>query len=759
MAERLTLEQCRSGRLLSRLPGGLYRLEYNDSTHLGPNEWVLLATIEVSATSAVLADNEYEQFFAFRPDIGDAPQGQGQGQGQGQNAAEAGRRRRTIEDTLALALGRVGLLGPTVPADLLKEVEEMRAGDGVIIVPDTNALHNGAVHWLLRVLGRSSVWLLPLSASLTSVQQRDATVKNMVGKKKATNLVQALRSRGLVNGALGLLQRHRGRSQVVEIDHSLLRYLPPAAKDGADPDQSDVIEDRLIIEAIHGVLRTMRSRTARRVVTSDVNLARVLEAEGVQVLFVPTIILGDQPIDCIRYDALARGFCGAPLSSVLWEIAHAFGSVRLAAGESPVAILDCYWAGKTPAEWSSETLTCTFDVPALPEGEAPAPENAEAGGENDVAEAAVDQGVAEVAGNDPARPTDAVAPGGVPSADRGLSAAEPRGVEATAEDDVGIVSSDVGRTGGVGTDGTPLSEAMDDRARPQPASRRRDPATTPSNGGRAAVGAGAAREQPITAVLPRASFPQILRLLGILRRHGPQTADDAARHAGGGVTADTLRRAFEILQRTGLSEQDGGRFRAIADSQIVDNALASDDLDAASAIMLRFAPYRTLADVLREAGRVRRSDVHGLLSERLGTVGSYEAYRLPRFLTLLGQAWTDGDDVVYGGERPPDRDAGEFFASAFGATAAGGVAKVIDLLTRFCELSGMSPWAAKRQLERIVAERLLPEYRFEPSAGGKPVTRDEVLAGTLDAVVIRPVIIDRLHLGERPVFVVEARAR
>ena len=749
MGEKLTLDQCRKGRLLSRLPEGFYQLEYNDSTHLGANEWVRLATLEVSATPALLANDEYDQFFTFRPDIGPAPQDQGQ------NAADKARRLRTIEDTLALALGRVGLLAPAVPEDLLKELEEIRAGDGVVIVPDTNALHNGAVHWLLRVLGRSSVWLLPLSASLTSVQQRDATVKNMVGKKKATNLSQALRSRGLVNGALGLLQRHRGRSQVVEIDHSLLRYLRPAAKDGADPDQSDVIEDRLVIEAIHGVLRAMRSRTARRVVTSDVNLARVLEAEGVQVLFVPTIIFGDQPINCLRYDALARAFCGAPLSSVLWEMAHAFGSVRLVRDGASKATLDCYWAGKTPDEWSSETLTCTFDEPAAPDGDAPATESAEAKAENEATEGALDQTAVEVAAEGEGLPVNATVADASPPTDGEPVTAQSRGATMPADT---AADRSLPANGGL-AEGAVSRASAGGGGRSQLAGRRRVPAMDRSAASRAAAGANVVRVQPITAVLPRASLPQMLRLLGILRRHGPQNADDAARAPGGGVTADTVRRAFEILRRTGLLEQDEQRFRATGDSQIVENAIANDDLDAAAAIMLRFAPYRTLAEALRDAGRIRRQDVHGILSERLGTVGTYEAERLPRFHTLLGQAWTNGDDIFHGGERPPDRDTGEFFAGAFDATAAGGVARIIDLLPRFCEMAGMSPWAAKRQLERIVAERLLPGYRFEPSAGGKPVARDEVLAGNLDVLTTRPVVIDRLHFGERPVFVVEARAR
>ncbi|WP_419756154.1 HAD family hydrolase [Brevundimonas sp.] len=158
---------------------------------------------------------------------------------------------------------------------------------------------------------------MPLVASITTVQTRDATVKGLVGKGKIANITQALRSRGLVNGALGLLERNKGRSQVVEIDASLLRYQRMSSQNGTDPDQGDVLEDRLIIEGVHNVLKSMRSRTARRVVTSDVNIARVLSAEGIDTLFVPTIELPEAGIPCVRYDALAKRFIGAPLRAVM----------------------------------------------------------------------------------------------------------------------------------------------------------------------------------------------------------------------------------------------------------------------------------------------------------------------------------------------------------------------------------------------------------------------------------------------------------
>ena len=710
-AVRLTLHECGATRRLRALAPGPYDVEYTDSTHLQPTEWVRLAILDVRSAAIPLQDEATEQFYTLTKRIGDLPGKPAAGAAKKQQGGdkvdpevEHRRRVRVLEDTLGLALGRVGLLAPDVPPELLDELVRLDRQDGVVIVPDTNTLHNGAVHWLLRVLRRPSVWLMPVVASMTTIQTRDATVKGLVNKGRITNLGQALRSRGLVNGALGLLERNKGRCQVVEIDPSLLRYQKVASSTGADPDLSDVLEDRLIIEAIHGVLRAMRSRTARRVVTSDVNVARVLMAEGIETLFVPSIALGDDPVDCLRFDALARGFMGAPLRATLWELAHAFGSVRLVRDGVELARLECYWAGKTPAEWAAEALLCYF---------------------RDDAAATVAQ---------PAVPAPAAADD--PEAPRPPLTAPP-----TTE------AAEVARS-----DGSTVRPASAERP-----ARTSDQRAATVGG---AVPAAPKRLVPITASLPRASLPQMLRLLGVARRlHGGTVEQFVAEVRTDPISADKARRPLEILRRMALIEQVGDQYQVRADADVVDANLRSGDLDALSSVLERFAPYGAFLAALRERGRVRRLDAASLVQELIGPAGNAESDRLPRFHILLGQAWTDGEWIADGSNRPTDRDATDTFEEAFRGTATVGIAKVQDLLLRYCELSRMSPWAAKRQIERFVAGRMLPAYSFQPAAGAKPLARDEILAGSLDRVELEPVIIDRLFLGERPVFTIEGPAR
>ena len=661
------------------------------------------------STPIPLETGDSEQFYTLVPAIKGLPESK---TGTPETAL------RIVEDTLALALGRIGLLAPEVTPELFAELLQLEEQDGVVIVPDTNALHNGAVHWLLRVLRRPSVWLLPVVASLTTVQTRDAMVKGLVNKRKFSNLAGALRSRGLVNGALGLLQRNRGRCQVVEIDPSLLRYQKVGSSTGADPDQSDVLEDRLIIEAIHGVLRSMRSRTARRVITSDVNIARVLEAEGIETLFVPTIMLGSGPIECLRFDALARSFVGAPLRAPVWELAHAFSSIRLRGDGQVVAKLDCYWAAKTPAEWLAETLACEFPIGSQ-------------------------QTHADVRGE---------------KADTGAEASSvaPEGAIETAAS----ADADGGR-------GSPTGAAAPTSEDAKPPAIRQAPLGTAANGEPTARSAPRAPRTPkpprvmeITTPLPRASFPQVLRLLASARRNARATAERIVEGLKeDAITVDNARRGLEILRRTRLVEQADATFQATPDADMVDAALAREDLDAVSLVMERFAPYRLFLERLRERGSIPRSEVIASVRERNGPVGTYESERLPRFHILLGQAWTRDDLIIDGSQRPTDRDAADAFEKAFAATASVGIASVADLLPRFCEMTRLSPWMAKRRIQKFVADRLLPDYSFQPAAGKKPVTRDEVVRGPLDSFIVDPVVVDRLHLGQRPVLTVEGPIR
>jgi len=109
---RVTLHQCGQARHLQGVPAGQYDLEYTDSTHLHPTEWVRLVTLDVRPTIIPLEDNNTEQFYTLTKAIGGLPgktraSGGGTASEKSDPVVEHNRRIRTIEDTLALALGRI----------------------------------------------------------------------------------------------------------------------------------------------------------------------------------------------------------------------------------------------------------------------------------------------------------------------------------------------------------------------------------------------------------------------------------------------------------------------------------------------------------------------------------------------------------------------------------------------------------------------------------------------------------------------------
>jgi hypothetical protein len=353
-----------AGLLRSPVPGE-YRIEYSDNTHSKKDEWTpLLTVVPELAPTPMVGSEEAQAYYSLRVIQSQIPSDE-------KKAADAHARSRTILDALTQCLVRTNILRPEMTSEALVDVYQLSRARAVVLVPDTNALSTGTLHWLLEALNETQVWLLPVVVSLVQVQQRDALLKACVNKRDSKNLSKALRSRQLINASLSLLERHRERYQVLEVDPQLLRYVRPAGAGSSDPDEGDVLEDRLLIEAIHSALRATRSRAEKRVVTSDLLMARMLRAEGLRTLFLQTPSLPRGDIPCLRYEPLAKAFVGASLLHLLWELAHTFSSIRLVLNGESVVSLDAYWAAKTASDWADERMLISYRDEAVNAAAAP----------------------------------------------------------------------------------------------------------------------------------------------------------------------------------------------------------------------------------------------------------------------------------------------------------------------------------------------------------------------------------------------------
>jgi hypothetical protein len=593
----LTLKQALNDRLIAGLPAGHYSIEYWDKTHseANPERWTALFDVDLRRTPESIASEAHSYYeLALHPNFS------GQLHVPGHE--------RQLCDALAQVLLRVALMQPLVGPEGLRDILDLKRHQAVVLVPDTNALSNGTMQWLVQALAPVQVWMLPVAISLTTAQRHDEHLKALWRNPLPRHLPRALRSRGLISGMLGFLRRHEDQYQVIEVDPQLLRYFAPP-KGGSDPDEGDVLEDRLFIEAIHGYFRTTRSRGERRVVTSDVFLTRVLEAEGIPVLSMNVPVLSDTPLRCLRYDPLASAFAGAPLLALLWELSHTFASIRLKDQNNDSAIeLRAHWPNKSGDDWRNERLNIDVaDVRTDPLGSPMAPKEGPA----------------------PAQPSQ------------------------------------------------PMHRAY-----------------------------GPERQHAFTSArLPAASFLAVLRLGGAVLA-GSTTLPNAveAIQPPHRPSEEVARMAAEFLWRAGfLHVTPSLTITPDRSLHALDEALLSQDLDPASALLTRFAPYMVVLEALKSQGSAAADEMLPILSSELGDAPSKEAVdRLVRVPVYLGQAWTDGPRIRNGANRPTKAQLASATSTAFDQLATDGLCAVGDLLPHICRELLMSPWAAGRALSSLV---------------------------------------------------------
>jgi len=336
----------------SAMRNGVLALSYSDNTHIPNGAWYKLGKVKFNEPPLVVEDREASFQFVLDLDDNFLP-----AQTDSETTTtQKNRNKHVVQDTISLSLARMGMLSPIVSGQTAEQLLDIKNEKGIVLIPDTNSLYNGTLHWLLNVLRRTTVWLMPFVMSLTQMQAREATLKSLAGKEKANNLPQALRSRALVNAGLSFLERNRHRYQILELDPSLLRYLRSSGKGGFDNDEGEILEDRLLIEGVHTVLRSARTRARQLVVTSDVLLARVLGAEGIPNICLPIPKLSEGGVSSFRYDAWAGTFMGASIRGLIWDFAHAFGSIRIEHPSTGAVSFSCYWPGKQPQDWVGERL-------------------------------------------------------------------------------------------------------------------------------------------------------------------------------------------------------------------------------------------------------------------------------------------------------------------------------------------------------------------------------------------------------------------
>jgi hypothetical protein len=262
------------------------------------------------------------------------------------------------------------------------------------------------------------------------------------------------------------------------------------------------------------------------------------------------------------------------------------------------------------------------------------------------------------------------------------------------------------------------------------------------------------------AFLPQASLSQIMRFAGCVLGAQPGDIEDV-RSRYGDTDIGSARRALEILRRVDLIEYSQGVIQDAGGLTKLNEALAEGDLDFIDRVFQKFEPYRIVRVSLGERGTLAKTQIEAILRATEGReVGKEASIRLGKYLVLLGQAWTDRSADLIDGSMRPDRNAFVAeFQKAYEKYAHDALAKVSDVLPTLCRELRISPWAAKRIWEALSSDQRLSGYKMQPAAGGKPVSHDRVLGGSLQHPIEIAVPVDRIELGGRPVFTIEGPNR
>ena len=147
--------------LYNSLTSGLYDVAYTDNTHLEPSDWRNLVTIDIK--EHIRKSENRESSFGLKLSLDPKF-----------NSLGKEKYRDRVEDVISLSATRLGLMAPKIAGKSSEQLLELKQSKGIVLIPDTNSLYNGTLHWLLNVLRDRSLWILPFVMSLTQMQSRDA---------------------------------------------------------------------------------------------------------------------------------------------------------------------------------------------------------------------------------------------------------------------------------------------------------------------------------------------------------------------------------------------------------------------------------------------------------------------------------------------------------------------------------------------------------------------------------------------------------
>ncbi|MBY2985105.1 PIN domain-containing protein [Rhizobium leguminosarum] len=251
--------------------------------------------------------------------------------------AKSGAKLRRIIDSIAAIGVRAGLVYPQFDPHALEMMPFRRS---TTVVADTSGAIQGGLDFVARHLHPAARIKIPaiVQMEIVNFSDRFLSCRRATRTRRADLLIDHLRSQG---GQRVLLRLELSADTEIERTFLLGDPLRSAFQKDYDPELSELnlsveikgYADRLILEAARQHQAQANFGHKVQLLTSDQGLARMALAEGIAPLYFSSVVGTDflgKSVTGVSISPFTGSIREISLTSVLWEFATAFGSVKLA---------------------------------------------------------------------------------------------------------------------------------------------------------------------------------------------------------------------------------------------------------------------------------------------------------------------------------------------------------------------------------------------------------------------------------------------
>lgn len=332
-------------RLLSL---GSCKLEVQEDHAFGGDNWLSLGSIRAEAvgddSDAYIRACRRGGYVWITPSIEDTTSAlhslfKVNGMGGDDKTRAIGKVRRLL-DAIATTVTRLGLVNPVFDPNTLESMPFQRP---CTVVTDTSGIIQGALNFITSYLHPAARIKVPGIVHMEIVNFGDRFISNRHDTKpRAIDLIlDHIRSQAGHRVLLGLELRSNTEIERTFLLGDPLRnaFQPESDKDLRGLNLTGIINaycDRLILEAARH--HQAQSAPGHRVhlLTADQGLARMALAEGLMPIYYRAVKASDM-LGKTLSGVILHPFTGKirsfPLTDILWELATAFGTVRLSVGD------------------------------------------------------------------------------------------------------------------------------------------------------------------------------------------------------------------------------------------------------------------------------------------------------------------------------------------------------------------------------------------------------------------------------------------